>query len=849
MKRIAKKVLLIGWDAADWKFISPLMDEGLMPNLQQLVESGVNGRLATLDPPLSPTLWTSIATGKRPYKHGIHGFTEPNPFGKGIRPIYSSNRKVKAIWNILTQHKLKTNVVGWWPSHPAEPINGVMISNFYQRANAPVYKPWPLVERTVHPDELSDTFAKLRIHPDELTQAHILPFVPEAWKIDQRQDRRLKTICKIIADCSTIHSATTYLLQQFEWDFTAVYFDAIDHFCHGFMKYHPPHRNHIPEKDFELYKDVVKGGCIFHDMMLGRLMELVDDDTTIMLISDHGFHPGHNRPSAIPREPSGPAIEHSPYGILVMNGSGIKKDKLIFGASLLDITPTILTLFGLPVAEDMDGKVLVNAFEEALIIKTIKSWENIKGEDGSHPMQFEQSQQDMDAELQQLIALGYIEDPGHDKEKAVENTKNENDFYLARAYFDGHKWAEGIEILERLQANNPKISRYGIHLAHGYQVMGRFKEARRIIDHIRNTYDRESPKIDLLEGNLLLAEGKALKALNLFKKVANEAGKLPHLNLQLANAYLQLDKLDDALNNIQKAIAINPEHVQSHYLQGLCYHRMKKYEAAADAFLETIGLMYYFPAAHFYLGESLMALQQYKDATEAFNICIKISPGMNIAKKRLITIYEQFLNQPDKALKYKKSFQQSIKGTINIVSGLPRSGTSMMMQMLEAGGLEVFTDQKRKANASNPKGYYEHEAVKSLQKNKSFLKSARDKVVKVGAQRLFQLPMNYRFKIVFMERNILEVIASQQKILQQNNKKIREDALPLNLVQQYETTIKKVKTWVEKQANVEIYFVDFSTVLKDPFMQSMLINDFFNGSLAVEKMAAVVDRSFFREKA
>ena len=81
------KVLLIGWDGADWKFLTPLIDRGLMPNLQKLIEGGCMGKLATLDPPLSPTLWTSIATGKRPFKHGIHGFTEPDDGGDGIRPI------------------------------------------------------------------------------------------------------------------------------------------------------------------------------------------------------------------------------------------------------------------------------------------------------------------------------------------------------------------------------------------------------------------------------------------------------------------------------------------------------------------------------------------------------------------------------------------------------------------------------------------------------------------------------------------------------------------------------------------------------------------------------------------
>ena len=136
--KLAKKVLLIGWDAADWKVIYPLIQQGKMPTLAKFISEGVHGKIKTLDPPLSPMLWTSMATGYRADKHGITGFVEPLADNSGIRPVTSTSRKVKAIWNILHQNELKSNVVGWWPSNPAEPINGVMVSNLYQQANKPL---------------------------------------------------------------------------------------------------------------------------------------------------------------------------------------------------------------------------------------------------------------------------------------------------------------------------------------------------------------------------------------------------------------------------------------------------------------------------------------------------------------------------------------------------------------------------------------------------------------------------------------------------------------------------------------------------------------------------------------
>ena len=156
-----KKVVLIGWDAADWNIISPMVDAGEMPALEKLIENGVMGNIMTLDPPLSPILWTSIATGKHADKHGILAFSEPDTKNGGIRPCTLHSRKTKAIWNILNSQGYKSNVICWWPSHPAEPINGIMVSNFYQHSHKEFEKAWPIFEDGIFPPELLDTLSEL----------------------------------------------------------------------------------------------------------------------------------------------------------------------------------------------------------------------------------------------------------------------------------------------------------------------------------------------------------------------------------------------------------------------------------------------------------------------------------------------------------------------------------------------------------------------------------------------------------------------------------------------------------------------------------------------------------------
>src|SRR5690349_7456787 len=161
------------------------MQAGHMPNLARLMAGGVHGNLATIYPALSPMLWTSIATGKRAYKHGIHGFTEPLPDGSGVRAITLLSRKTKALWNILNQAGRRSLVLGWWPSHPAEPLNGIMVSNHFQTPIGTPNDMPPPPAGSVHPQELTSILAELRVNPMELDGEFLRLFVPDYQKVDQ----------------------------------------------------------------------------------------------------------------------------------------------------------------------------------------------------------------------------------------------------------------------------------------------------------------------------------------------------------------------------------------------------------------------------------------------------------------------------------------------------------------------------------------------------------------------------------------------------------------------------------------------------------------------------------------
>jgi len=641
-------------------------------------------------------LWNSIATGMRPDKHGILGFTEPAPKTGGIRPVTSTSRKVKAIWNILTQRGYKTHMLGWFASHPAEPINGISVSDLYPYAMAPLEKEWPLPPGAVHPESMRETFAGLRMHPGEVTEAAILPWIPRAAEIDQEKDKRLESFAKIVAETCSIHNAATWILENEPWDFMAVYYNAIDHFCHGFMHFHPPRMEGIPEDQFEIYKDVVNGAYRFHDMMLQTLLELAGPEATVLLVSDHGFHSDHLRPRGIPDEPAGPAVQHRNFGIVALKGAHIKQDERIYGATLLDVTPTILTLFGLPVGEDMDGRVLVQAFEEPPEIKRIPSWEQEAGECGMHPADLRVDSVAAQAMMQRLVALGYIDPPGEDAAKAAELAVREQRYNLARAYLDARRYKDALPILQELLKKWPDQTRFSQYLAQCFFALRRRAEAKAILEQLISNPPKPTPKdekevapreqkpttvetgressksetetpaqtprqnpwADLLMGIIHFEEGNMDEALASLLKAERFDPRLPDLHLRIGDVYLRQKKIDDAERAFERALEIDGDSAAAHLGLARVHLQKRRNEQAAEQALHAVGLQHFLPLGHFSLGVALARLGHRQRAALAFETSLTMLPGLIAAHRWLATLYRQAGGDPEKAARHSSIYLQ-----------------------------------------------------------------------------------------------------------------------------------------------------------------------------------------------
>jgi predicted AlkP superfamily phosphohydrolase/phosphomutase/tetratricopeptide (TPR) repeat protein len=909
-----RKVLLIGWDAADWKVIHPLMDSGKMPALKQLVETGTSGNLASLDPPMSPIMWTSIATGMTADKHGVLGFTQPRSDGKGVQPVLASSRKVKALWNILMQSGLKTHVIGWWPSHPAEKLNGVSISNFYHRVTGPLDKPVPMPPGSVSPKRLEKTLEELRIHPQELTGQHILPFVPRAEGIDQSKDQRLSSVAKITAECGTVQAAATWVMANEPWDFMAIYFDAIDHYCHGFMKFHPPYREGIPRELYDNYNGIVEGGYRLHDMMLARLLELAGPETTVIICSDHGFHPDHLRPMKLPNEPAGPAAEHRHHGIIVMKGPGIAADELVYGASLLDITPTILSLYGLPIGEDMDGKPLIHLQKETSPA-TIPSWEDVEGESGSYTEEEQSDPWAEQAAMDQLVELGYIDPPDENAEKAIASCQRESKYYLARSYIHMSQHHKAVGLLEELFAEQPDQTRFGLRLAHVYLRLDKTEKSRQVTDTTLAAWEqrtlrqhrelvkkakekhgddvpepltleelrqRHRPALDLLQGSLLFAEGKDKEALFFLQRAQEADRRLPDLHQQLGSLYLRMQRFQDAEEAWFQALEIDPDSAAAYHGLSRVYLKTGNFREASEAASASLGLIFHNPSAHYHLGEARFRLGDFQGAEQAWINAVNQSPGLRAAHKRLIRLYQSHLHDPVKALRHKEYLETKIvefdelktqeeapqplandlpvangsftrcfdlpqSEIITIVSGLPRSGTSMMMQMLERGGIPLLIDDKRQPDSHNPEGYYEFEQVKSLDKgDNDWLADCKGKAVKVIAQLIQYLPSSAHYRIIFMERGLDEVLESQRRMLHRSEKTDSGYSNHADMAAVFSKQLEQIQGVIREQSNMELLRVSHSACISDPRQTAKNIAAFLAADFDAFSAAAAVQPELYR---
>ena len=421
------RLVLFGIDAASWNVLTPMMQAGELPAMTALVDRGSFGVLKTGVPIQSPQMWTSIATGVVPEKHGITRFTAAIPGTDREVPVTSNMRKVKAFWNILSDADVSVGIVGWWPSWPAEEVNGFMIA---QRA-------WPVnwSRHGIPFGAARDASGRLivedfpgRTYPEEL-YADFEPFIVTEEDVTTEelsllfQDPSFTNPAKqfharwVFAKDKTFADAGLAMLKRFDPDVFAVYLQGTDVVSHYYWGDQREEGFVVSPSDERLYGSVVRNYYRYVDGVIAKYLAEVGDDTAVMIVSDHGFETKRDlkvlweKGEKIRTVEGGKDVpwDHGVDGVFIMAGPGIREDFRLPEASVVDITPTMLAYLGLPVAEDMDGAPVLAAFTESYLAKHpvtfVPTYETDGPRGDDAPME-----SPMDEGIKEkLRALGYIE--------------------------------------------------------------------------------------------------------------------------------------------------------------------------------------------------------------------------------------------------------------------------------------------------------------------------------------------------------------------------------------------------------------------------------------------------------
>lgn len=637
---VASRILLVGWDAADWRLIDPLLAQGRLPALAALLKDGLRGNLASIDPLLSPLIWTSIATGKMPHKHGVLGFVEPDDLTTGIRSVGSGTRCCKALWNILSEAGRKPHVVGWFASHPAEDIGGICVSERFALPYSPHPLHWPLNPGSVTPANKAAALAERRVHPRDITAEQLQPFLRHADEIDQsapEQQERLLALARILAQAGSVQGAATWILENEPWDFLAVYFRAIDDMAHHFMPFRPPLRPDVDAGAARHFGEVMNTALEFHDLMLARLMALAGKDAVVILVSDHGFESGELRPGPVANDKSSMAGWHRPFGVLAMRGPEFLRGERLLGASVLDIAPTILQLAGLPVARDMDGKVLASAWRTPPEIQRMDSWE---AADAARPAL---APVDPDAEraaLAQLAALGYLEAASPESAALAVEAAEEIEFNRITSLLQSNEVSTAVEVAERLTARSPGVRRFRLKLAQARLLAGNREGAEQALRQLESESGPCSAS-QRMWANLAVFQGEPDAALAHLETAAKLGGRGPAILEQEARILLQQRLWAAAEAKFREVLAIEPD--SPHSLTGLAAAtaRQGRLNDALDIILQSLGLLYLQPAGHLQLGTILLRMGLHQQAINALEAGLLLAPGTVLAHRYLARLYRQ----------------------------------------------------------------------------------------------------------------------------------------------------------------------------------------------------------------
>jgi tetratricopeptide (TPR) repeat protein len=464
----------------------------------------------------------------------------------------------------------------------------------------------------VNPLECEAPLAQLRLHPGEIRNEDLRPFIP---KIDSlaEDDERWIPLAVALARTASVHAAATWAIERRPWRFAAVHYGLSGVASRWYMRY-------VGNDD--LYGGVVQAAFELQDAMLGRLIMLAPPETRIVLISEHGFLSGHQRPSNNGLKPP-PDDWQRAHGLFAMKGPGIRKDELVHGARLVDVAPTILAAHGITAPACMQGRVLTEAFTKPPVTVLLPTASARSTEEDCLP----------EDAAQLLAEFGYVDTVEPHIAEALLQHENREAFALAVTHVSSGRPDAAIAPLARLLEREPQNAPAKVYLAACYAMTSRFDESLSLLGETRWPGSLDVFAL-MIRGRCLLALCRTPEALKLLKDAALVA-ESPMLLSLLADVSRVSGRILEAERGYRAALHKDDSSVSAHAGLAEILLIQTRYEEAAATALDATSLDFGQARAHYVLGLALIPLGRRDAAAQALRNCLMVDPLHAGARKVL----------------------------------------------------------------------------------------------------------------------------------------------------------------------------------------------------------------------
>ena len=403
---VAGRVAIFAIDGADWDLITELADDGRIPNIRALARGGATGSLQTIQPTVSPLVWTTMATGVTPDRHGVIDFVDRT----ANRPVDGWSRRSPALWEISEAFGRHAAVVNWWTAWPPAKLPTAVFG-----------RPLDVDNGGIHPPELEQQTKSAVVPLATVGYEQVGRFLNvtraeyDAAVNSNNSADPVNVFRRVLAKTWTDHRVGMQLYASQSPLLTMVAFDGADAVNHLFAPYHPPLREGVSSEGYRRYWPAVANYYSEVDRLIGEWMGVLSEDTTVIIVSAHGFRWSQNRPKTQPAGRSSLSDHRNP-GIFIAYGNHVSS-RTAGPVSIYDVAPTVLAILGLPASADMPGKVATTALniapvESVRVLSYSEFFDERRGGGG---------QRDAAGYQAALQAVGHLTDPSRTTTPVLED--------------------------------------------------------------------------------------------------------------------------------------------------------------------------------------------------------------------------------------------------------------------------------------------------------------------------------------------------------------------------------------------------------------------------------------------